>query len=85
MNQLAAEDRRKTGRGDTLGPDKIELGRPSLEIAAEIEARTGWIEAMIEPPAGTDWSDVADFDSSQPSLRRYIAESTVFWMREHGI
>jgi glycosidase len=36
-------------------------------------------------PAGTDWSDVADFDYAQPGLRRYMTESLVHWVREYGI
>lgn len=42
-------------------------------------------EGALVPPAGTDWSDVADFDYSQPGLRRYMTESLVYWVREYGI
>ncbi len=42
-------------------------------------------EGALTSPAGTDWSDVADFDYSQPGLRRYMTESLVFWVREFGI
>jgi glycosidase len=42
-------------------------------------------EGALTPPAGTDWSDVADFDYSQPDLRRYMTESLVYWVREFGI
>lgn len=42
-------------------------------------------EGALMSPAGTDWSDVADFDYSQPGLRRYMSESLVFWVREYGI
>lgn len=42
-------------------------------------------EGALVPPAGTDWSDVADFDYSQPGLRRYMTESLVYWVREFGI
>lgn len=34
---------------------------------------------------GTDWTDVADFDYSQPGLRRYMTESLEYWVREVGI
>lgn len=42
-------------------------------------------EGALTSPAGTDWSDVADFDYSQPALRRYMTESLVYWVREFGI
>lgn len=42
-------------------------------------------EGALTSPAGTDWSDVADFDYSQPELRRYMTESLVHWVREFGI
>jgi glycosidase len=49
----------------------------------------GWYtrtsEGALMPPAGTDWSDVADFDYSQPGLRRYMTESLVYWVREFGV
>ena len=42
-------------------------------------------EGALTSPAGTDWSDVADFDYSQSGLRRYMTESLVHWVREFGI
>ncbi len=42
-------------------------------------------EGALTSPAGTDWSDVADFDYRQPGLRRYMTESLVYWVREFGI
>jgi glycosidase len=42
-------------------------------------------EGKLTSPAGTDWSDVADFDYSQPALRQYMTESLAFWVREYGI
>lgn len=42
-------------------------------------------EGALTSPAGTDWSDVADFDYSQSSLRRYMTESLVYWVREFGV
>ena len=42
-------------------------------------------EGALTSPAGTDWSDVADFDYAQPGLRRYMTESLVYWVREFGI
>lgn len=42
-------------------------------------------EGALTSPAGTDWSDVADFDYTQPGLRQYMTESLAFWVREYGI
>jgi glycosidase len=42
-------------------------------------------EGALTSPAGTDWSDVADFDYSQPGLRQYMTESLVYWVREFGV
>jgi len=42
-------------------------------------------EGSLMSPVGTDWSDVADFDYSQPDLRRYMTESLVYWVCEYGI
>lgn len=42
-------------------------------------------EGALTSPAGTDWSDVADFDYSQPALRQYTTESLVYWVRDFGI
>ncbi|MCX9147198.1 alpha-amylase family glycosyl hydrolase [Erythrobacter sp. WG] len=42
-------------------------------------------EGALMSPQGTDWSDVADFDYSQPGLRRYMTESLAYWVREYGI
>ena len=42
-------------------------------------------EGALMSPAGTDWSDVADFDYAQPALRQYMTESLVYWVREFGI
>ena len=42
-------------------------------------------EGALMSPVGTDWSDVADLDFSQPGLRQYMTESLVYWVREYGI
>jgi glycosidase len=42
-------------------------------------------EGALMSPVGTDWSDVADFDYTQPGLRQYMTESLVYWVREFGI
>lgn len=42
-------------------------------------------EGELMSPQGTDWSDVADLDYSQPALRQYMTESLVFWVRDFGI
>ncbi len=42
-------------------------------------------EGALMSPQGTDWSDVADLDYSQPALRQYMTESLVYWVREFGV
>ncbi len=42
-------------------------------------------EGALMSPQGTDWSDVADVDYSQPALRQYMSESLAYWVREFGI
>lgn len=42
-------------------------------------------EGEMMPPEGTDWSDVVDFDYSQPGLREYMTGSLVYWVREFDI
>ena len=42
-------------------------------------------EGEMMSPAGTDWTDVADFDYRQAGLRQYMTESLAFWVREFGI
>ncbi len=42
-------------------------------------------EGEMMTPEGTDWSDVADFDYSQPGLREYMTGSLTYWVREFDI
>ncbi len=42
-------------------------------------------EGEMMPPEGTDWSDVVDFDYSQPGLREYMTGSLVYWVQEFGV
>jgi 1,4-alpha-glucan branching enzyme len=42
-------------------------------------------EGAFMPPEGTDWSDVVDFDYSQPGLREYMTGSLAYWVREFGV
>ncbi|RKQ94116.1 alpha-amylase family glycosyl hydrolase [Maricaulis maris] len=53
-----------------------------------IEAHPDWYSrdwrGDMQPPPGTDWSDVADFDYGNADLRDYMAESMAFWVREVG-
>jgi glycosidase len=42
-------------------------------------------EGEMMPPEGTDWSDVVDFDFSNPALREYMTGSLTYWVREFGI
>ncbi|MEM7780917.1 MAG: alpha-amylase family glycosyl hydrolase [Pseudomonadota bacterium] len=42
-------------------------------------------EGDLMPPEGTDWSDVVDFDYSNPELREYMTGSLTYWVREFDI
>ncbi|MEM7703692.1 MAG: alpha-amylase family glycosyl hydrolase [Pseudomonadota bacterium] len=42
-------------------------------------------EGDMMPPEGTDWSDVVDFDYSQPGLREYMTGSLTYWVREFDV
>ncbi|EAQ27854.1 alpha-amylase, putative [Erythrobacter sp. NAP1] len=42
-------------------------------------------EGEMMPPEGTDWSDVVDFDFSNPGLREYMTGSLAYWVREFGV
>ncbi|WP_370335190.1 alpha-amylase family glycosyl hydrolase [Parvularcula marina] len=42
-------------------------------------------EGEFSSTPGTDWSDIIDFDYSQPGLRKYMTESLVYWVRDVGI
>ena len=42
-------------------------------------------EGEFMPPEGTDWSDVIDFDYSQPGLREYMTGSLAYWVGEFDI
>ncbi|WP_298468040.1 alpha-amylase family glycosyl hydrolase [uncultured Erythrobacter sp.] len=42
-------------------------------------------EGDFMPPEGTDWSDVVDFDYSNPAMRQYMSESLTYWVREFDI
>lgn len=39
----------------------------------------------FRPTPWWDWSDIIEFDYSQPGLRRYMADSLLFWIREADI
>lgn len=56
---------------------------PLLETNPDWYARD-W-EGEPHPPLGTDWSDVIEFDYSEPGLRRYMTEALVYWVRDVGI
>ena len=53
-----------------------------------VDAHPDWYSrnwrGEIQPPPSTDWSDVADFDYTNPDLRDYMAESMAFWIRDVG-
>ncbi|WP_241094949.1 alpha-amylase family glycosyl hydrolase [Marinicauda algicola] len=38
----------------------------------------------MQPPPGTDWSDVVDLDYSHAGLREYMSDAMAFWVREVG-
>lgn len=42
-------------------------------------------DGEFQPPLGTDWADVIDFDYTQTGLRRYMTEAMVYWVRDVGI
>ncbi|MEM8724892.1 MAG: alpha-amylase family glycosyl hydrolase [Pseudomonadota bacterium] len=42
-------------------------------------------EGDFMPPQGTDWSDVVDFDYSNPAMRQYMTESLTYWVRDFDI
>jgi glycosidase len=39
----------------------------------------------IVPPAGTDWTDVADLDYDEPALREAMIAEMRYWVEEFGI
>lgn len=39
----------------------------------------------FRPTPWFDWSDIIDFDYSNPAMRRYMAEALKFWVREAGV
>lgn len=39
----------------------------------------------FHPTSWWDWSDIIEFDYSQPGLRRYMTEAMKFWVREVGV
>jgi len=42
-------------------------------------------DGEITHTTGTDWTDIADLDYSQPGLRRYMTEAMEYWVRDVGI
>lgn len=54
-----------------------------------VQAHPDWYSrnwrGEMQPPPGTDWSDVVDFDYANPDLRDYMAEAMAFWVREVGM
>jgi glycosidase len=41
-------------------------------------------DGNLRPPV-PDWSDVAEFDFSNPGLRAYMAEMMLYWVRDVGV
>ena len=56
---------------------------------AHVQSNPEWYsrtpEGDMMPPEGTDWSDVVDFDYSQPGLREYMTDSLTYWVREFDV
>lgn len=54
-----------------------------------VAAHPEWYErdwkGDFHPTSWWDWSDIIEFDYSQAGLRRYMAESMAFWVREAGV
>ena len=42
-------------------------------------------QGNFRPTPWWDWSDIIEFDYSQPGLRRYMADSLAYWVREADI
>ena len=42
-------------------------------------------KGQFRPTPWWDWSDIIDFDYSQPALREYMTESMKYWVKEVGI
>ena len=53
------------------------------------EGHTDWYtrdaEGNIIYPEGTDWTDVADLDYSNPEMRARMTGSMLFWVKECGV
>ena len=45
---------------------------------------TDW-KGDFHPTPWTDWSDIIDFDYSNPSLRQYMTEAMVYWVKDVGV
>lgn len=39
----------------------------------------------VRPTPWFDWSDIVEFDYSQPGLRRYMTEALKYWVRDVGV
>ena len=54
-----------------------------------VEAHPDWYtrdwRGEMQSVPGTDWSDVVDFDYSNPQLRRYMTEVIAWWVRDVGV
>jgi glycosidase len=42
-------------------------------------------EGQMRSPPWFGWADVVEFDYASPGLRRYMADSMAFWVREGGV
>ncbi len=87
-----ADVRAFTARAHALGM-RVILDWVANHTAADhpwVDAHPEWYTAAPDgsrptPPAGTDWTDVADLDYSQPALHDAMTAEMAFWVREAGI
>jgi len=81
-----------TARAHALGM-RVILDWVANHTAADhpwIAAHPEWYTAAPDgsrptPPAGTDWTDVADLDYSAPALHDAMIGEMAFWVREAGV
>ncbi|MGA1728979.1 MAG: glycoside hydrolase family 97 catalytic domain-containing protein [Steroidobacteraceae bacterium] len=54
-----------------------------------VESHPEWYErdwkGAFHPTSWWDWSDIIEFDYSQPGLRRYMTEAMKYWVGEVGV
>ncbi len=87
-----ADVRALTARAHALGM-RVILDWVANHTAADhpwVDAHPDWYTAAADgsrptPPAGTDWTDVADLDYAAPALHDAMLGEMRFWVREAGV